>query len=208
MGIRVVSFYTNNTIYEQIMAQYLMPCLKLYNLSYHIFALNNLGTWKHNVRLQPSMILMAMKAFPNDNILWMDADTTIRHYPELFLRIPERSDMGVYYMDWEDHYGPQKVGKADLVTGVMYIKNTPKMVKFIEEWVDATTNEETDYRFKLMHMVDSRIEGDFSIFLLPRTYAYVATRMDGSLPAIPMIDPIVVQHQASKIAKENLHGNI
>lgn len=208
MSTRFVSYYTAGTLYEKVMWNYLGPCLETFDLPYHIFGINDLGSWKHNVLLQPSVILTAMKTFPNDNIVWMDSDTMIYHHPELFNRIPERCDIGVYYLNHTDHYGPQIKTKAELLTGVIYFKNSPKMIEFVDEWLNRSAREDANHRFELAKLIDEKIVGDLNIFLLPRTYAYLATKEDGSLPAVELPDPIIVQHQASMQGKIDLYGDL
>lgn len=209
MGCRIVSYYTKDTIYETIMVNYLMASLVYHKLPNFLQSRKDMGSWKENVKLQPEVIWTAMMTFPNDNIIWMDADTVIRYYPYLFNEIPQRCDIGLYYMKHEDHFGGVPVGveipKPSLNTGIMYFHNTPKMLAFVEEWMNRTAKTGKDHRKVLEQLVDERVNDDLSFFLLPRAYAYLVEREDGSLPCVTMEDPIIAQFCASAQGKANLY---
>ena len=209
MSYRIVSYYTEDTAYKDIMINYLMPSLVTHKIPNFLFVLKDKGTWKQNMLLQPSIIGLAMKTFPNDNIVWMDADTIIRKDPILFTKIPQRCDIGLYYMTYEDHYGEITKGvpspMPEVSTSVIYFKNCPKTLALVEKWMKLCENEATNKRVTLSNIVNDTLSDDLSFFVLPREYAYLVEREDGSLPAVPLIDPIVVHFEASKYTKNNLY---
>lgn len=214
MAFRIVSYYTRGTIYENIMVNYLMPCLDLFLIPNAIYALEDTGSWETNACFQPSIIWRAMKTWPNDKIVWIDSDVIVRAYPSLFDEIPARCDLGLYYRKYEDHYGdvPANMGittpKPELNTGVIWFNNTPKMVQFVEEWMARCSKDGgKNHRLHLTELVDDRLCNDLSFFLLPRSYAYIGEREDGNIPAIPLKDPIIVQFTASSFGKKNLYDS-
>lgn len=213
MSFRVVSYFTRATIYETIMVNYLMPSLNLLNIPNAIYGLNDTKSWETNACFQPSIIWTAMKTWPNDKIVWMDSDVIIRHYPTLFEEIPGRCDIGLYYMKYEDNWQniPAQMGidtpRPELNTGVIWFNNTPKMLAFVEEWMDRCAAEGgTGHRKHLHQLVNDRLSDDLSFFLIPRAYAYVAQREDGKVPAVPMKDPFVMQFTASAFGKKDLYN--
>lgn len=210
MTFRVTSYSTYGTIYETIMENYLLPSLQKHGVAAAIMSRHDLGSWKYNVLLQPEVIWTAMKTFPNDNIVWMDSDSVCRYYPSLFEQIPERCDLGLYYMEFKDHYGGVPPGvdmpRPELNTGVIYIKNNQKMLAFIEEWMGKCAKQGVNHRKVLDQMVvDKVLNEDLSYFKLPRAYAYLAEREDGSLPAVQMSDPYIIQFCASAQGKADLY---
>lgn len=212
MNYRIVSYYTRKTIYETIMLNYLMPCLHYLKIPYSIFIVQDCGKWETNASFQPEMIWRAMKTFENENIVWMDADVIVQDVPLLFEQIPARCDIGVYYLKHEDHWGGVPPGvqmpKPLLNTGVIYFKNSPKMLAFVEEWMLRCSKAQgTSHRIHLAELIDDRINDDLSFFLLPRGYAYVAEREDGKMPAEPMKFPLVIQFQASVFGKKDLYDH-
>ena len=212
MNFRIVSYYTQNTIYETVMINYLMPCLQLFGLKHTIFSVQDTGDWKKNSSFQPEMIWRALKTFENENIVWMDSDVIIRDYPVLFENIPERCDIGVNYLKHEDEWGGIPPGvdmpKPQLNTGVIYFHNSPKMLKFVEEWMDRSSkNLKKSHREHLAELIDDRLNDDLSFFLLPRGYAYVAEREDGNRPAVVLQDALIVQFKMSLLGKKDLYDN-
>jgi hypothetical protein len=211
MNYRVVSYYTRNTIYEVIMLNYLLPCLELLKMPNAIYAIEDTGKWEINASFQPSIIWRAMKTWPNDAILWLDSDIIIRAYPHLFDEIPNRCDIGLYYMDYADHYNANpphgiKMPKPILNTGVIWFNNTPKTLLLVEEWMERTSKDlKKSHRIHLEELIDDHLKDDLSFFLIPRSHAYVAETDDHSLPAIPMKEPIIVQFAASAWGKKNLY---
>lgn len=207
MNFRVVSYYTYNTLYESIIINYLMPCLQQFHIPHFIPAIHNRGKWKDNVGFQPAAILQAMNTFTDEAIIWMDADTIIRNDPKLFVDIPDRCDIGVYYLKFEDHWGGVPPGvetpKPLLNTGIIYFKNSPKMLKFVKEWCKRSDNG-GNHKDHLQKMIDERINDDLSLFLIPREYSYIAEREDGLLPVSQLQDPIIVQFSPSRYAKIDL----
>jgi hypothetical protein len=191
----IVSYFTANTVYEKIMMKYLLPSLEEFNVGHHIFALKNLGSWAENVRMQATIILMAMQCYPNRNIVWLDADTTIRHYPALAQLFPERTDIGTFWLEPDTHFGKLNP-RTELTTGILYIKNTEKMKLFTQEWEKRTLESKKNHRIILADLIIEK-QLELSNFFIPRAYAYVPDREDGSLPVVPLPDPVIVQHQLS-----------
>lgn len=210
MKFRVVSYFTIGTIYETIMQNYLRDSVERLGVNYCIFPRHDLGNWKYNVMLQPEVIWTALKTFPTENIVWMDADSVVRYYPSLFEEIPTRCDIAVYYMEHADHYGGVPPGvdmpRPELNTGVIYFKNSVKTLKLVEEWMAKSARTGANHRKELDKLIVSKVlEEDLSYFKLPRAYAYLAEREDGSLPCVQMKDPHIVQFCASAQGKEDLY---
>ncbi len=209
MSYRVVSYYTQQTIYENIIVNYLMPSLTFYKIPHFIFSIPDLKNWQYNASLQPKIILDAMKTFPNDNIIWMDADIIIRENPVLFNQIPSRCDIGLNYLMCEEHLGIKSIDGHKpipmLSTSVIYFKNSPKMISFVEEWMVKSANIQANHRKTLSQLVDQHLIDSLSFFMLPRTYAYLAEREDGFLPAVILKEPIICHFGMSRYGKNNLY---
>lgn len=211
MKFRVVSYYTRKTIYEAIMVNYLLPCLEILQIPNAIYSVDNTGNWENNASFQPSMIWRALKTWPDQAIVWMDSDVIVRDYPILFEEIPSRCDVGLYYMQYSDHYNANpphgiEMPKPILTTGVIWFNNSPKTLALVEEWMERIAKDpKKSYRLHFTELINSRLIDSLSFFLIPREYAYIAEKDDGSIPAIPMKNPIICQFQASAYAKKDLY---
>jgi len=203
--IRFISSYTIGTCYEQIIKDLLIPDLIRWNLSYHVFEKPNLGSWIINSRQRPLYIKEAMKMFPGENIVWIDADAKILKYPELLFRIPETYDIGVNYLKWKEHYGrPEDKNKIEILDGTSYYKNSPSMLLFIDEWIERSVKVEKNHRHVLGQMIDEQKDKTLNLFLIPREYCYIVSKPDGTQPKIPLNNPTIAHYQASRQARINL----
>jgi len=204
--IRFISSYTEGTIYKNIMDEMLIPSLEKFNLPYHIFKANDYGSWKINSRQRPLFIKEAMKLFPDENIVWIDADARVLQYPELLFRIPSSVCIGVHYMQWVDHYGRQSdKDKVEILDGTSYYKNCEKMIPFMDEWIQRSVGAEQNHRLTLGKMIEEKIDDDYNIFIIPRSYCYIIDKPDGSKPNVIIDNPVIAHYQASRMARKNLY---
>jgi hypothetical protein len=204
--IRFISSYTVNTIYEKIIKDSLIPSLEKFNLPYHIFAVDSLGSWKINSRQRPLRIKEAMLMYPGENIVWIDADARVLQNPEVLFHIPDSCHIGINYMKWSEHYG-NTVEKIELLDGTSYYKNSEEMLKFCDEWIERAVNQNRNHRRVLDQMINEKINENLNIVLIPREYCYIVTQPNGSEPAVPISNPVIAHFQASRQARENLNGS-
>jgi len=200
-NILFTTFYTDDNFYTNVYNTYLKPSLKRWKLSSYTMKVSTTGKWATNTFLKPKMIEAFMSGFPNLNIVWLDADATIEQFPQLLFEIPEEYDIGLNWLDWSEHYGrASDKNKFELLDGTIYIKNSPKMFQFIQEWRANTTDKDINHQKPLGDMLAKR--DDIKVFFLPREYSYIATTPQGNAPKISLINPVIVHHQKSREAKQ------
>ncbi len=199
-----ISFYSKDTIYEQLAKERLLPSLKKFNLDYKFYEIKNRGSWHQNTCQKPKIILEAMYEFKDKNIVWIDADAEIKKYPSLLYIISNDYNMGVHYLSWEDHYGrTSDKGRFELVDGTIYIYNNEKMREFIEKWKQNSTDKETNHQKILARMLEER--KDIKVYDFGREYCYINTTPSGKKPAKIIESPTIVHYQASRNGKRNLY---
>jgi len=204
--LKYVSFYTIDTIYEEVFHSHLLPSLQLYNLSYWVKGIKNKGSWAKNTVQKPAIILKALKAYPNHDIVWIDVDAKIKEYPLLFdelsfLHIDE--DIAVHYLDWFVHYGRERDrGKTELIDGTIFVRNNKKMVDFVTEWKSRSTDIGVNHQRVLEKMIKEK--KDIRCYNLPREYCYIMSTPHGKDPKIQLDKPVICHYQASRKAKRNL----
>ena len=198
-NIIFISYYTKNTIYEEIINTHLIPSLKKWDLKYHIFDIENKGSWQLNAIQKPVILQQALNKFPDYDIIWEDADSEILQYPELLFNISEQYDIAVHYLNWNAHYGKEGM---EMLDGTVFWRNNDKVEVFIDNLILLSTDRGLDHQKTMAKMLDN--DKDINVFPLPRTYSYLMTQPNGNKPVIEIQNPVIIHHQISREAKRRL----
>ncbi len=199
-----ISYYTKDTIYQEAINNYLIPSLKKLNLEYHVYAIETLGDWKSNAIQKPLILQKALNEFPDNDIIWQDADSEILQDPSLLFNIPEEYDIALHYLNWEAHYGrPSDVGRFEMLDGTVLWRNTIKIRAFIDELIENSTSKKIDHQKTMSRMLETK-EG-MKVFPLPRTYSYLPIQPNGEKSFIEIKNPVIVHHQLSREGRKSLY---
>ncbi len=199
-----ISYYTKDTIYQEIINKYLIPSLKKLELEYKIYDIETLGDWKLNAIQKPKILQRALIDFPDRDIIWQDADSEILREPDLLFNIPEEYDIALRYLNWKLHYGRETdKGKYEMLDGTVFWRNNERNKQFINELIVRSTTQGIDHQKTMAKMIET--EKNINVFPLPRTYSYLTTKPDGSNPAKILEDPVIIHHQMSRQGKKSLY---
>ncbi len=200
-----ISFYTKMTIYQEAINKYLIPSLKKLNLKYHVYAIETLGDWKSNAIQKPIILQKALNDFPDNDIIWQDADSEILRDPSLLFNIPQEYDIALHYLNWEAHYGrPSDKGRIEMLDGTVFWRNNEKNKIFIKELIELSTEKGIDHQKTMAKMLN--YEGSLmKIFPLPRTYSYLPIQPNGEKSFIEIKNPVIVHHQLSREGRKSLY---
>ena len=202
-----ISFYTKMTIYQDAINKYLIPSLEKLKLQWHVYAIETLGDWKSNAIQKPIILRKALLEFPDNDIIWQDADSEVLQDPSLLYNIPEEYDIAVHYLNWEAHYGrPSDKGRFEMLDGTVFWRNTIKVRAFIDELIEKSTAKKVDHQKTMSRMLETK-EG-MKVFPLPRTYSYLPIQPNGEKSFIEIKNPVIVHHQMSREAKKSLYKEI
>lgn len=119
-----------------------------------------------------------------DRIVYLDSDAIVMQYPELFERIPESFDIGVHYRNG-----------GELLGGTIYLRNTQKMLKFVEQWANKCQENIKIWDQKVLQAMIDEHE-DLNLYCLPPTYCQIFDLMANQGGA-----PIIKQMQASRLSR-------
>ena len=196
-----ISFYTKNTIYQDISNKMLTPSLEKLKLEYHIYNIKSLGDWKSNAILKPKILLRALNDFPNQDIIWNDVDSEVLKYPDLLFNVHEKYDIALCYLKWESHYGrPSDKGKSELLDGTVFWRNNERVKQFINELIIRSTNKGIDHQKTMAKMLNENVFG-LKVLTLPREYSYLTSKPNGDKPAVELDDPVIIHYQKSREGK-------
>lgn len=198
------TFYTKNTLYEDICKHYLHKSCKQLDLEKKLYTveIENEGNWYKNVAQKPRVILdLLTNVIPeNDCLVFLDADATIEKYPELFDNIPESIDMSFHVLSWKDWYGYNS-DTTELLSGTIFIRNNQHTRNLCRQWYELA-NSSNDWEQKILErilFIDNKIPVTYQ--LLPVEYCYIISR-PGNLPPLVVKDPIILHHQISRVTKK------
>ncbi len=202
-----ISYYTKDTIYQDAINKYLIPSLLKLELKHYIYEIETLGDWKSNAIQKPLILKQALERFPDNDIIWQDADSEVLQDPGLLFNIPEEYDIALHYLNWKAHYGRESdEGKFEMLDGTVFWRNTAKVRTFIDELIKQSTEKKTDHQKTMARMLEEY--KDYKIFPLPRTYSYLPTQPNGDKSFIEIENPVIVHHQMSRQAKKSLYKEI
>ena len=190
----VVSFYTENTGYENE-ANRLAQSLELFGINYDIQSVTNFGDWWKNTNYKATFMLEMLKKHPEKNLIWMDADSVLRRYPELFHTID--ADIAVHTVDWKDYPHINK-SSSEMLSGTIYIKNTEQMHEFVQEWINQIKADKRVIEQVNLRRVVGRYKDRIKVVNLPAEYCTIFDTM------ATVADPVVEQLQASRRLKGTL----
>ncbi len=184
----VVSFYTTGTGYEKE-ANRLMEELHLFGFEYDVEGILSFGSWQKNTQYKAKFIAGMMEKYPRRDILWLDVDSSIYQYPDLFDNA--NFDLGVHEIDWAKYtHGARK--DKQLANAVIYLKNIDPVRRFVQDWI--ALNEKCSGRIEMVTMADvlSRWKDKLNFRNIPASYCQIFDSM--ALEGYPVIE----QRQASR----------
>ena len=191
------TYYTKNTPYKEVFESILKLSLMEHELDYRVIETESKGSWLKNTSLKPSIIYDLLKNIePYESLVFLDADASIKKYPNLFYKIPTEFDMACHFLDWTLWYN-SNTERKELLTGTMFFRPKPKVFRLIEEWISLTENSTKWEQLILEELVK---KSDIKIFNLPIEYCYLKTMPDGSEPRIKTI-PVIEHEQISRKLK-------
>lgn len=181
-----VAFYTNG-YYQEVINKYLIPSLKLFNLPYTIYQRNNTHNWVLNGKYKTEIIYDALLK-SNSDIVYLDADAEIKHYPHLFYEIPKEYDIAVHYLDWWLFWhNTGNKSKKELLGGTIFFRNNNKVKALVKKW-----NEDKSVKWKqklLQELLDKNSQ--IKVYQLPFDYCKILKQKSIETGTI-------VHHQASR----------
>ena len=201
--IHIGSFYTDDTPYQQVVYDYLLPsCLRL-GIEPMVERVPNQGSWIKNVAEKPRIILqMLLKLKRNELLVFVDADATIEEYPVELESISRKYEIGYHTLNWNEWYGYRNVVPVkELLSGTMFFRNTLDVVQLCTKWYNKA-KETQKWEQKVLQDLMPQFPQE-KIYHLPVEYCYVTSLPDGREPLVKY-KPIIKHYQKSREYKRNL----
>ena len=188
-GVRIVIFYTINTPYKNE-ADRLIESLKAYNYRYQLYAMPSKGCWVLNCGMKPRVIQQALQDFPDEDILYLDADATVEGSLKGLLEEVDGYDLGVHYRN-----------NHELLSGTIFLRNNWKIRKLVRLWIIAQDIYANTWDQKVLAQVLEEEKG-IKVAALSPEYCKIFDKEMGCTGK-----PIIVHHQASRRLKPMVSSN-
>lgn len=162
-GVRplFVSFYTPDDLYRGC-AERLKASLDHFGLDYEINEIVPTGCFTEILCQKSPFIIAKRQKYPDRNVVWIDADSEVVHYP-YFLEYLTADISTPMYKDRE------------ILSCLIFFANTPAASVFLQQWdqlnqinTETYTSDQDNFGILLR-----RIGSQIRYFQLPNSYAYV-----------------------------------
>ena len=194
----IISYYTENTPYEEEIKGLIASCEKL-NLPMSIDSIPNFGTWEKNCCFKPKYILKKLLDLQSP-VLWIDADAIIYQKPTLFETLDV--DVAVRIVEDVENNHPSKI-----ISGTLFFNHTPKAIQVLQEW-----DEETETLLKndpeLWDQISLRnvlLRSSASVYPLDVRYYQVYNRIEDEET---LKNSLIIHFQASRTLKKTLNREV
>lgn len=196
--IKFASYHTGGCYREEI-EKHLLPTLKKFNLDYDIEEVVNKGDWYKNTAMKATVIKKMLLKYKQP-IVFLDADSSIEKYPDLFFNIPSNIDIAYNLFNWMGFWRGKWEDKSNmqLLSGTLYFDYNKKVLEIIDTWIESNKNDIHIWeQKKLENIVNSR--NDLNTYHLPIEYCTII-KPDLSIPEF-IKEPVILHHQASRLYK-------
>mgnify|MGYP006435060447 FL=1 len=119
--------------------------------------------------VKAELIQTALKEYPNEDIIWLDADAIIIKEPKLFHELKDKTfDICCYYL--KTRYNPN-----ELLSGTIIFRNNDIVNSLVDDWVNDNSEVNWDQKI-LQKYVDGKYEGKLKKIALPIEYIKIRPR--------------------------------
>lgn len=194
----IISYYTENTPYEEEIKGLITSCKK-FDLPTSIDPIPNFGTWEKNCCFKPKYILKKLIDLQSP-VLWIDADAIFYQKPALFETL--EADVAVRIVEDVPNDHPSKV-----ISGTLFFNHTPEAIQVLQEW-DEETEKLLQNDPELWDQVSLRnvlLRSSASIHPLDSRYYQVYNRIEDEET---LKNSLVIHFQASRTLKKTLNGEV
>lgn len=188
---KVVAYYTKNTIYEKKVVT-LQSSLDKFHIPYHIEAINNLGDWYKNTSYKPTFLKGMLLKYPNEDIVYVDVDAEFLSYPSLFEEYSKDPNVNIAVHNFDRSvYGKQGIGKFEVLSGTIFLKNNSKTLEIVKEWEQQCINNPRIWDQRSLEKV---LKGQFTN--LPMQYCKIFDKGNCD-------NPVIIHYQVSREIRKN-----
>ena len=185
MNFVVVSYYTENTLYEEQMKT-LEKSLLRHHIPFRIKRIKSLGRWEDNVNHKPTFLKAMLKHYGKTkrDIVWTDCDAMFQSYPVLF----DCTGWDFAVPIWR-----RNRSREEILSGTIYLRNCSHTRAILDAWEKECMENPDVWDQRSLAKVLTKYE--FSE--MPLEYCKIFDKMS------EIEEPVIVHHQASRQVRKN-----
>jgi hypothetical protein len=173
MAIRVFSMYTSDLYKEQ--AEKMAATAQFYGLQTKLIARPHLETWWQNVNQKSQVVLEMIEKYPDDYLVWTDADCRYVGDPVLFRKLGDY-DLAMFH------------ATTNYFSSAVLWLNGKRALPYVARWAENVANhpeyEDDIYNLRAAIMA----ERNRKVYHLPPAYCWDPREMKSMFPkAQPVI---------------------
>ncbi len=184
--VKLISFYTENTIYEKEIEDLSASC-KTLQIDHYIEKRKDLGCWEKNCNQKPLFIYECLKRFKKP-LLWVDADGIVLKKPCLRLG---PCDLGLYFNDRLTKHARN---------ATIYVRPTQAAKDFMLLWYETLQTLNARPNEELLPdqpvMISLLQKAPLKVANLPLEYMQIFDR-----DPIPLEKTVILHFQASRTCR-------
>ena len=166
----IISYYTENTPYEEEVKGLIASCEK-HNLPYSIDSIPNFGSWEANCCFKPQYILKKLTDLKRP-VLWIDADAIVFRKPTIFETL--KADVAIYINKaLPDHHSSQ------MPSGTIFFNHTENAFTILKEWEKETKRclSLNPNHWDQISLCTALLNSSASIFALEESYYQIYNKI-------------------------------
>ncbi len=196
----VVSFYTQDTLYQMEVKNLIASC-EQWGLEHHIEPIQSFGSWELNCAFKPFFLYSKLQEFQRP-LFWVDADG-------VFVKRPE------YLKEFEADFscrinrGLPDTHPSKVMSGSLFINATPGAERILKLWAKECYDKMSDperveevWDQALLRDVIARNQHGAKIMALPPSYTAI---VDHPIDSEEIGEPVIAHHQASRRYKKMIN---
>lgn len=201
----VINYYTENTSYEEE-AKLMAMTSVFHGFPTELTPVPNMGGWTENTyykcKFLQKRVREELKQKKPKNLVFLDADSRVRRYPELFdYYVNDGADFCYCEFNWKLVPGSSRNDK-EVSSAVLFIRPNEKTARLMDLWVDAckeakenkrNVNEQT-----ILGEVLKKTKLQLDVRKIPMSYCQIFD----SMKSIGV--PVIEQMQASRRYKKEV----
>lgn len=161
----IVSYFTRRTGYEKEMKK-LSESLGVLDVAFFFLPIWNQGDWHKNTAYKATFIREMLDCFKDKNIVFIDVDTKVHCYPDLF----DKLDCDIAF---HLRIGRRNYPSGELLSGTLFFSNNANARMICDRWILENKEDPDMWEQRNLRRAIDALKEKISIRILPASYCKI-----------------------------------